>query len=284
VEDLKQINTDAIEYISLLSGKTITNSLLENKAVMDSGKWEAVTKFITENYSRIITLRGAGTNNGMDKTSADQLMETQLLPRLKDELENGNVAIMFDGDQDDLEKPDIGYIMGRLRDSFKEDPSKLLFATAQKKSWYYPATEGSNLGTAHNQPYFTYVFEDGAYDGDHNSFTQSKQFVESTGYEQWYIGASGDIANEQLADYEHKVEEGQKRKALIFKAPINKTLDTLFEQKLKDAEASSGQAKIEKFTKVLEQRKNVYGVHWNNDGTPKINKEQYKKLDFEFVG
>jgi hypothetical protein len=263
----------------------IKNSLENGKAVIDSGQWEAISKYIVENYPRIITLRGAGTNNGMDKASADQLIETQLLPRIKADLEKGNVAIMFDGDQDDLGKPDIGYIMGRLKDVFKEeDSSKLLFATAQKKSWYYPPNEGGNLGNANNQSYFTYVFEDGKYQGDHNSFTQSKTFVDSKGYEQWYIGASGDIANEQLADYENKVGEGQKRKAVLFKAPINEALNQSFEQKLEDAKLSSEQPKIDKFNKILEQRKNTYGVHWNNDGTPKINKETYKKLDLEFVG
>jgi hypothetical protein len=264
--------------------KIIENSLENKKAVFDDGQWEKIAAFIREKYPHIIALRGAGTNNGIDKKSADELLEKELVPRIKQNIETGPVAIMFDGDQDSLAKPDIGYIMGRLRDEFKDmNSDQLLFAAAQKKSWYYPSAPEGNLGNANNQEYFTYVFEDGKYPGEHNSFTQSKELVDGEGYEQWYIGASGDIANEQLSDYNNKISEGGKRKAIVFKAPINQELTPAFEQKLNDAKKDGDQAKIEKFEKVLEQRQSPYGVHWNSDGTPKVDPESYRNLDLEFV-
>ena len=48
------------------------------------------------------------------------------------------------------------------------------------------------------------MFDDGRYTGDHNSFTQCEQLVEYERFEEWFIGASGPIADSQLADYNSK--------------------------------------------------------------------------------
>jgi len=190
---------------------------------------------------------------------------------------------MFDGDGDSPDKPDIGYIMGRLRDTFAHEGEKVAFVTGQKKSWYYPSRPGGNLTNSNGLEYETFVFEDNKFPGDHNRFTQSDKLVNAKGYEQWYIGASGPIASEQLEDYNGKVKEGNKQKVVMFRAPLNENLEDGIKAKLEKARTDGDEAKVTKFEDVLRQRENKYGVHWDNEGNPKIDPDQYANLDIEFV-
>ncbi|TSC82295.1 MAG: hypothetical protein G01um101420_459 [Parcubacteria group bacterium Gr01-1014_20] len=256
------------------------------EAVIDSdgSAWDRKTEEIIEKYKRIIVLRGAGSVNGIDKKAADELLEKDLLPRIKRELESGAVAIMFDGDSDSPDKPDVGYIMGRLRDELRQElDDSVLFATAQKKSWYYPAEPGTNLANTHGLQYETYVFEDGKFPGEHNRFTQSERLVNADGYEQWYIGASGPIASEQLQDYNAKIEGDKKHRVVVFRAPLNEALSDDIAKKLEAAKVSQDQSKITKLEGALEQRKHKYGVPWDDSGNPIVDASKYPHLEFEFV-
>lgn len=249
----------------------------------DGSKWAEAQENIATKYKHIIALRGAGTNNGIDKAAANKLVDEQLVPRIQKYMQDGPVALMFDGDGDDLSKPDIGFIMGRLRDAFgSEVEDKITFVAAQKKSWYYPPKEGGNLGNASGREYKTTVFPDGKFAGDHNSFTQSQELANAPGYEQWYIGASGPIASEQLEDLNSKVQEGT-RKVTMFRAPINGDLGGVMADKLKQAQEAGDIAKIKKFEDVIAQRQNTYGVHFDNEGNFSVDREQYGKLEFEVV-
>ncbi len=262
----------------------IEKSLSSKKAIMDDNmvSWKQITEKIKEEYKHIVALRGAGSVNGIDKQAVDALIQSEFIPRLEAMMTGGEkVAILFDGDSDDLANPDIGYVMGRLREHFDKNPNTL-FVTAQQKSWYYPATEGGNLTNAQGLDYATYVFEDGKYEGNHNSFTQGKELVESEGYEQWYIGASGNIANEQLEDFNKKVGEGKNRKAVIFRAPNNAGLDEKFRGDIE--KAGDDEVKKGKIQTKLDQRKdNTYGTHWDQSGKPKVDTSKYPKLKLEFV-
>jgi hypothetical protein len=252
----------------------------------DGSAWDKRAEEIVEKYKHIIVLRGAGSVNGIDKQAADGLLEKQILPRVREALENGGAAVMFDGDPDSPDAPDIGYIMGRIADELKqESEERAALITAQKKSWYYPSEPGKNLANSQGVQYGTYVFEDGKFAGDHNRFTQSDKLVNASGFEEWYIGASGPIASEQLADYNEKVsgEGGRKQKAVMFRVPLNEALTEGINAKLADAREAQDEKKIAKFEGALEQRRNKFGVHWDNGGRSTINVNDYPRLDFEFV-
>lgn len=262
----------------------IEQSLRTKKAIMDDNmvSWKQITEKIKDEYKHIVALRGAGSINGIDKQAVDALIQGQFIPRLEAMMSGGGkVAILFDGDSDDLANPDIGYVMGRLKEHFDKNP-RVLFVTAQQKSWYYPAVEGGNLTNAQGLDYVTYVFEDGKYEGNHNSFTQEKDLVDSQGYEMWFVGASGNIATEQLEDFNKKVGEGNKRKSVIFRAPNNAGLDEKFRSDIE--KAGGDEVKVGKIQKKLDQRKdNTYGTHWDQQGKPKVDTSKYPKLQLEFV-
>ncbi len=257
--------------------------------------WKTKEARVLQECESIIALRGAGTNNGIDRTTALALIEQKLIPELEKRLEKGKVAVLFDGDGDDLTKPDIGFVMARLREKYDGD-SRVEFLAAQKKGWYYPQKEGGNLATANGKEYETVVFPDNTFPGDHNSFTQSAELAGSEKYEQWYIGASGPIASEQLEDLNKKVKEGT-RNVLMVPAPINEDLGPSFETKLQTAQAelqtaqTSGneeevkkaQAKVDKLSGVLQQRQRKYGVHYTDSGELALDTSQFEHLSFKVL-
>lgn len=252
--------------------------LITGQAIFDDSHeaWNKIVDQIRLNEEKVIVLRGAGSVNGAEKSDADLLLEKQLIPRIEAILNSGKkVVIMYDGDDDNMDKPDIGYFMGRLLDRYGNGQNGVTFVAAQKRSWYYPKKENGNLGNAHGLYYLTYVFEDGVYLGDHSTFTQDQRLVEISGYEQWYIGACGDIATGQLIDLNKKVPAGQKRQAIIFRVRNNPGLDHEIENKLKVAESAHDPVKIAKFKKQLEQRLRIYGTYWDNEGKSTIGAESF---------
>jgi len=194
-----------------------------DKAILDEeGKWETIEEQLLANYAHVIVLRGAGSKNGINLEDADKLLNEQLIPQIEAYKNEGGVAILFDGDQDSPDNPDIGFIMGQLREKCGEESTKnILFVTAQKRSWYYPDNENGHLGNAQGQKYLTYVFEDDTHEGDHNNFTQSEKIVNSEGFETWFVGSFGEIAKEQMADIDLKVIDRSKpAKVLLFPARV----------------------------------------------------------------
>lgn len=250
----------------------------------DGSVWEALQEELILNYQHIIALRGAGANNGIDAKAATELLEQKLIPKIKEYLATSSVALLFDGDPDDPQRPDIGYIMGRLRDEFIDEPDeKITFVTAQKESWYYPTSEGAALTNANDLPYQTIVFKDHQFVGDHDSFTQSATLANAAGYEQWYIGASGDIATNQLRDLNDKIFSDDLGEVTFFPAPINLNLTEMFEQKLQLARENQDTAAIEKFEKILKQRHNRFGSHFDDNGMLSIDASEFPRLKLEVV-
>lgn len=268
------------------SKKLITNALENDQAIMeDPKKWEQITNHVIENYDRIITLRGANRHRGIDPEEFKQITEN-IISEIKTDIENGkSVAIMFDGDPDSgVEEPQIGSVPGTLKDVFKDTSAEdLLFIAAQKRSWYERDESGANIKNRNGEKYLTYVFDNNKHEGDHSSFTQSKSFVNAEGYEQWYIGSSGTIANDQLKDYDRKVFDGTKQKVKMFRGAINDTLTSIAEANLLQAQIENDPKMIEKYSKVKAQREHKYGEHWDEKGNPIINTKEYKNLDFDFV-
>ena len=225
---------------------------------VDGSAWDKQAEAIMER--RTIALRGAGSNNGIEKSTADKLLNGVIIPLIKSKLERESIALVFDGDSDRLDKPDIGYIMGRLRDAFSNlSREQVVFLAAPTKSLYYPDIPGGNLGNAYGLEYETYVFDDGKFPGEHNRFTQSEMLVNAIGYEQWYVGALGPISFEQLADYNSKVKPGKKQKVLFFRAPVNPELEQGIQAKFSKAKSDGDSSKISKFQEILLQRENKYG-------------------------
>lgn len=270
-----------------VSPKDVVTSCLESgNAIEDDGKktWNKVVDQIISKDGRIIALRGAGSINGADPEESRRMLQEELIPLIEQLLAAGEqVTFLFDGDSDSPDKPDIGYFAGRLLDKFGNSQDKVLFVAAQKRSWYYPPKEGGNLTNANGADYLTYVFEDGRYPGDHNAFTQDTRLVSSGKYEQWYIGASGDIATSQLSDFNDKVPQGEKRSATLFRVHNNSALDSEINSKLEVAQAANDVAKVDKFTKQLAQRQNIYGSHWGNGGDSTLSVDKFPNLDISLV-
>jgi len=265
---------------------TENEKLFGNGAVFDEDGsfWSKMENYLTANYRHIIALRGAGSYNGIDPTAANQILSEQLIPRIRAYLETGNIAIIYDGDEDILLKPDIGYVMGCLRDVFALFSENAIgFFAVQKKSWYYPVKSDGNIANASGLEYATVVFSDGKFEGDHDAFSQSEKLVNFFGYEQWYVGASGNIASQQLQDFNKKIAGG-KRKAVIFRALINEYVSEEIEAKLEKARVAKDDVKITRFEGAIEQRKNKkYGAHFDNAGNFIVDCDTHPNLSFEVV-
>ena len=228
--------------------------------------WDMSTRMAMRRSSEIIALRGAGSTGGIDPSAADRVLDDLLIPRFVQLREqNRPVVVMYDGDPDDPARPDIGYIAGRLLDRFGHHVASgnMTFMTAQASDWYYPPEPGSNLANAHGLPFDTYVFPRGEYQGDHNRFTQSDLLVAYPRYRQLYVGAAGQLAAGQMVDYCNRVPAGGNVNVTVIRALINGALDREIGDKLA---AAVDDAKRQKFTAMLEQRRRKYGAHWGEDG------------------
>lgn len=269
---------------------TSQNNNLEPKSTeqaiimeLDAHEWNTrVDSLIAQNAS-IIAFRGAGTVNGIDPAAAEAATY-QLANYVSGLAETGNVvALMFDGDEDNRQKPDIGSVFGSLVDSLKDVPN-VVAMTAQTRSWYYPTIEGGTLESATGAPYETYVFPD-ELPGSHAALTQSEKLAEYPGYQQVFVGPAGPIAFNQLADVSSKttsrpVEAGPLHVAII-ETPNNGALSEGFRQQLNATEDETAKAKIA--AKIAQREEQPYGALFTPDGQFAINPAEYPGLAFEVV-
>ena len=201
----------------------MTESIKGSVTLDETGRaWEVIMTDMLATCEHIIALRGAGSFTGISVADANDLLDRELIPRAESYLADGNASFIFDGDNDDPDYPDIGHIMGRLRDHFS---GRADFYAVQMLGWYkyrdeLPAMRP--LHSARGNEYRTLLFPDKMFVGDHDHFSQHARLARSPEYEQWYVGACGQIASKQLADFSLKVEDfGGKHRALIFKAPVS---------------------------------------------------------------
>lgn len=169
---------------------------------LDTTPWDQRMESLIQDQASIITLRGAGTVNGIDPARVDiavSLIQEHVI-RLREE--TGKVALLYEGDADNRERPDIGSVFGSLADIFADDPSIIPIA-AQKNGWYAPEVPESPLQSAHGKPYETYVFADNL-EGGHSTLTQSQSLVNYPRYGQFFVGPVGKIGMGQIDDLSQK--------------------------------------------------------------------------------
>ncbi len=248
----------------------------------DSGKiWEEIVREMLATSDHIIALRGAGSFNGISIVDANKILDKELIPRIESCLESGTVSIIFDGDNDDPEYPDIGHIMGGLRDYFGNHVN---FYAVQVLSWYeyregLPALKP--LHSAHGNEYRTVLFPDKKFVGEHDHFSQHVRLAQSPKYEQWYIGACGQIANKQLADYSAKVEGiTGKHAAVVFRAPVSIEQGQKINKRLEKETDPERRRRLE--DSLARRTENPYGLLCTPDGEF-ISKPEFANLQIEIV-
>jgi hypothetical protein len=205
----------------------------------DLTQWNTrMDNLMVEEKAHIITIRGAGSVNGIEPHAA--AVATEMLHSYVTSLsgEGRPVVLMFDGDEDNRAKPDVGSVFGGLVDSLQDNPNVAAICV-QTKDWYYPLTEGDALRTAYGNPYETYLI-DGDVPGRHAALTQSKKLANYPGYEQFFVGAAGKIGYAQLLDLSDKASNNP-AKVTILQAPINpdQAIDEALAAKLQDAQDDS---------------------------------------------
>ena len=110
-------------------------TLKESITLDETGQhWEAEMDTMLERDTHIIALHGAGSFNGISIEDANRMLNEELISRIQGYLDaQGEVSIIYDGDNDDPAYPDVGHIMGRLRDHFG---NKAHFYAVQMIGWY----------------------------------------------------------------------------------------------------------------------------------------------------
>jgi hypothetical protein len=227
--------------------------------------------------TQIIVLRGAGTVNGIESGAAETV--TGMLHDYVEDLSDKGrkVALMFDGDGDNRQRPDVGSVFGSLADSLKDNPN-VSFLAAQSKGWYSPENAGDPIASATGTPYETYVFAT----GDHANFTQSPKLATYQNYEQVFVGPAGPIAFSQLEDLGRKAAErpldaGNVR-VTILGTPNNPAVGEDLNSKL--ASASDGEARAKVQTKIDQRAQAPNGALFNNEGQFAVDEANYPNIDF----
>jgi len=249
--------------------------------------WERMVDKMLAESRHILVLHGAGSFNGISITDADRIVFEDLVPRINAYRRDGRVSVIYDGDNDDPKYPDIGHIMGRLRDSFLDWVD---WYAVQMWGWYkyrnldVPAgiaPELKALHSANGNEYQTVIFPDKTFEGDHDHFSQHPRLCRACGYEQWYVGACGLIASKQLADYSAKVAATPGvHKAVIFRVPVSIEQEQKIRRKLAE---ETDPAKVQRLTESLERRTaNPYGLLCAPTGEF-ISKSEYSNLTIEVV-
>ncbi len=201
------------------------NCVIDPKGIL----WREREPKLIEGCSHIIALRGAGSVNGISIADAKRILSEQLFPRVREMLKDkGKVAFIFDGDDDDRAYPDIGYIIGRIRDEF--DSTNCKFIAVQKDDWW--SGDGKPIRNANGREYETYIIDaksppentgglpyTGQQGTEHNALSQSITLVNSGKYTQWYVGAVGPIAEQQISDLDMKSDQGIN--VIVFKTPVS---------------------------------------------------------------
>src|SRR6266568_1783187 len=251
------------------------------KLGMDVRQWNERTEALMSEGARIIAFRGAGTVNGIDPSAAGKA--TTILHDYVTSIttDGTHVALMYDGDGDNREKPDVGSIFGGVVDSLGDNPQVTAIA-AQTEGWYSPVTENGAIESAGGKPFETYVFPD-ALPGSHASLTQSDALVAYSGYEQVFVGPAGPIAFDQLGDLSqkaavHRTTEAGPVKVTVLETRNNAAIDGELQSQLGSATGDQARSKI--MTKVTQREQQPYGALFTPAGDFAVDANQYPSVDF----
>jgi hypothetical protein len=251
-----------------------TKALVQIDATGDI--WEGIVNKMLAHSEHIIVLHGAGSFNGISIADANSVLRRELIPRVENCLGNGKVSIVFDGDNDDPAYPDIGHIMGRLRDHFD---NRADFYAVQMLSWYHYHKELPSLRALHSasgNEYHTVLFPEKKFPGDHDHFSQHVRLTRSYKYEQWYVGACGLIAERQLADFSQKVAGSRDtHRAVIFRLPVSREQEAKIKHKL--ATSSNEEHKLRLRQSLARREQHPYGLLCTPSGNF-IAKPEYRNL------
>jgi len=228
----------------------------------------------------IFVFRGAGTKNGIAPEDADKAVAI-IVEMMQRGLDAGHkLAIMFDGDEDNRKKPDVGAIFGMVADALKDNPDVAMIA-AQQQSWYDWGNTGKTdpIASAAGTPFETFVFPDNM-PGSHAALTQSRELANYANYRQIFTGPAGAISSDQLRDLDKKVEGGNRVEVLAIATHNNPALTEEFQQKLAAAEESGDTEKADGFRKTLTQReKEPFGIMYTQEGDIAIDRKEYPHLN-----
>lgn len=236
----------------------------------------------------IFVFRGAGTNNGIAMEDAPRAAE-KVTALLRDALDAGRqVVIMYDGDEDNREKPDVGSIFGMVADTFKDNPD-VTTITAQKEGWYYPRTDGAALQSAGGTPYETYVVPDSAPLRNGASYpdltpqtdlTQSEALAQYGKYQQIFVGPAGPIAAAQLGDLNEKATSHSVR-VLVIATRNNQRLTSEFAAKKQSATEAGDTKKAALIDSIIAQRELPFGALYGASGERVLSLSDYPSLSIE---
>ncbi|HET9173781.1 MAG TPA: hypothetical protein VFN56_00700 [Candidatus Saccharimonadales bacterium] len=263
---------------SLIAGNTAEQKLA-TMMEQDAHQWHERMDALMADGAHIITFRGAGTVNGIDPAAATAATEA-ITNYVSSLAEDGmTVAIMFDGDEDNREKPDVGVVFGVVADALKDKPNVVPIA-AQTKSWYYPKSEGAALESATGTPYETFVFPDDM-PGSHAALTQSEALARYSGYEQVFVGPAGPIAFNQLQDVNDKAagREAGPMRVTVLETPLNHQLDQVFQGQLEASSDDEARAKVQ--AKIDQRAAQPYGALFSPEGELAVQPDQYPNLDIQ---
>ncbi|HWP61001.1 MAG TPA: hypothetical protein VN495_00145 [Candidatus Paceibacterota bacterium] len=235
----------------------------------DATAWDSFVEPFIRNDSRIIALRGAGSYNGIARETADRIVRSELHGWILGLPHTGHLVFMFDGDNDSAAFPDIGYIMGRLRDFWA---GNVWFFAAQRDDWYSgngkPIRNKTDYPESHSdRGYETFVFPHGVFPEEHSRFTQSARLVSCPNYHQVYVGACGIIARAQLDDLNSKVPAGKKVDIAVFRCKVNPEQTERIMEKIAMAKREGDAEKVARMEAALRQREqNPYGLLYSPSG------------------
>ena len=257
----------------------------------DLHSWHARMEQLMADGTRIIAFRGAGSANGIEPAAADDI-GTMLHRHVAALTESGPpVALMYDGDDDVRERPDLGSVFGTLVDSFADNPSVTAIAV-QTTGWYKPKTEGAALASAKGNTYETYVFDNEMPDIDpslkgrglaHSALTQSEALVSYPNYEQVIVGAAGPITAGQLHDLAkkaaHRPQPAGPVPVTVLSAPINPALDEQLRDSAQNAPEEYKRARAAE--KIAQRQERPYGALCSPTGEFVLNASDYPNISFQ---
>jgi len=251
------------------------------KLGVDIRQWNERTEALMTEGARIIAFRGAGTVNGIDPSAAGKATTTLHDYVTSITADGTHVALMYDGDGDNREKPDVGSIFGGVVDSLGDNPRVTAIA-AQTEGWYSPTTENGAIESAGGKPFETYVFPD-ALPGSHTSLTQSDALVAYPGYEQVFVGPAGPIAFDQLGDLSqkaaaHRPADAGSVKVTVLETRNNAAIDGELQAQLGMAADEQTRTKVE--AKISQREQQPYGALFTPAGEFAVDANQYPSVDF----
>lgn len=238
-------------------------------------EWHERTGELMSQGARIIAFRGAGAVNGIEPRAAEAAT-AMLHDYVASITADGTpVVLMYDGDGDDREKPDIGSVFGGLVDSLDSD-SNVTAIAAQTEGWYSPRTPNAPIESAAGKPFETYVFPDDV-PGAHAALTQSEALVAYPGYEQVFVGPAGPIAFNQLGDLSqkavHRAAGAGEVRVTVLTTPNNPEVDRELNDKLGTASDDQARAKIA--AKLTQRAQQPYGALFTPTGELSVEPAQF---------